>query len=277
MKFETNLNRQDKRTIAIVLYLALVALFTWYLIRPAWVKLGTLDDQIATAQAQKDLNRTRIMNLVSAESLYDKAVNDITESTSYFYDVMDNSEIEKLVTEYILDYGLTPVDFSIDLRDGVTYVSESPYAYSNVQAPSSQSTPTPTPTPEATPTGRAGSNSSTSTIANAMDVQSLLTTYSNAVSNCNSTTYSEVQCARVSIVILGNGTIEQSLIDDITKNPSVRVTGFSWSDATPVTVTNEDGTTTVVNLGDKQLTLDFNFYMSDKPDFETEDQAAEEG
>ena len=79
------------------------------------------------------------------------------------------------------------------------------------------------------------------------------------------------------IVILGNSTLEQSLIDDITKNPSVRVTGFSWSDATPVTVTNEDGTTTVVNLGDKQLTLDLNFYMSDKPDFETEDQAAEEG
>lgn len=277
MKFETNLSRQDKRTIAIVLYLAIVALFAWYMIRPAWVKLGTLDDQIATAQAQKDLNRTKIMNLVSAESLYDKAVNDITESTSYFYDVMDNSEIEKLVTEYILDYGLTPVDFSIDLRDGVTYVSESPYAYSDVQAPSSRSTPTPTPTPEATPTGRAGSNSSTPAVASVADVQSLLTTYSNAVSNCNSTTYSEVQCAKISIVILGNSTLEQSLIDDITKNPSVRVTGFSWSDATPVTVTNEDGTTTVVNLGDKQLTLDLNFYMSDKPDFETEDQAAEEG
>ena len=277
MKFETNLSRQDKRTISIVLYLAIVALFAWYMIRPAWVKLGTLDDQIATAQAQKDLNRTKIMNLVSAESLYDKAVNDITESTSYFYDVMDNSEIEKLVTEYILDYGLTPVDFSIDLRDGVTYVSESPYAYSDVQAPSSRSTPTPTPTPEATPTGRAGSNSSTPAVASVADVQSLLTTYSNAVSNCNSTTYSEVQCAKISIVILGNSTLEQSLIDDITKNPSVRVTGFSWSDATPVTVTNEDGTTTVVNLGDKQLTLDLNFYMSDKPDFETEDQAAEEG
>ena len=277
MKFETNLSRQDKRTIAIVLYLAIVALFAWYMIRPAWVKLGTLDDQIATAQAQKDINRTKIMNLVSAESLYDKAVNDITESTSYFYDVMDNSEIEKLVTEYILDYGLTPVDFSIDLRDGVTYVSESPYAYSDVQAPSSRSTPTPTPTPEATPTGRAGSNSSTPAVASVADVQSLLTTYSNAVSNCNSTTYSEVQCAKISIVILGNSTLEQSLIDDITKNPSVRVTGFSWSDATPVTVTNEDGTTTVVNLGDKQLTLDLNFYMSDKPDFETEDQAAEEG
>ena len=185
MKFETNLSRQDKRTIAIVLYLAIVALFAWYMIRPAWVKLGTLDDQIATAQAQKDLNRTKIMNLVSAESLYDKAVNDITESTSYFYDVMDNSEIEKLVTEYILDYGLTPVDFSIDLRDGVTYVSESPYAYSDVQAPSSRSTPTPTPTPEATPTGRAGSNSSTPAVASVADVQSLLTTYSNAVSNCN--------------------------------------------------------------------------------------------
>lgn len=276
MKFETNLNRQDKRTIAIVLYLAVVALFAWYLIRPAWTKLGTLDDQIETAQSEREANRTKIINLASAEALYDKAVTDITDSTSYFYDVMDNSEIEKMVTEYILDFGLTPVNLYVDITDG-SYVEEQPYVYSGIQTGSVSAAVVAEDTSDTESESEAVSAVGTASSTVSTDVQSLLTVYTNAVSNCSSTSYSQVECHQVTVEILGNGDIEQKLIDDITKNPSIRVTGFSWSEAEPVYVYDEEGNPTVVNSGQKQLTINFNFYMSDKPDFETEDQASEEG
>ena len=66
------------------------------------------------------------INLGTAEVLYEKAVTDIENSTGIFYDVKDNSEIEKMGTEYVLKCGLTPVDFTIDLRDG-SAIAEVPY------------------------------------------------------------------------------------------------------------------------------------------------------
>ena len=151
MKLETNLRPQDKRTIGIVIFVAIVALFCWYLVRPAWIKLGDLDDKIQQEEEKKQEYRMKTINLASAEVLYDKAVTDITSSTTDFYDVMDNSEIEKMGTKYILRFGLTPVNFTIDLRDG-SYVAETPYQYSDIKAPTTTKTKTSSSTTTSTPT-----------------------------------------------------------------------------------------------------------------------------
>ena len=268
MKLETNLRPQDKRTIGIVLFVAFVALFCWYLVRPAWIKLGDLDDKIAQEEERKQEYRMKSINLASAEVLYDKTVKDITSSTTDFYDVMDNSEIEKMGTKYILKYGLTPVDFTIDLRDG-SYVAEAPYQYSGIKAPTSSKKKTvdsSSATP--TPTGAVTTKKKTST---ALDVQSLQAYYIDAVNDVKNTTPSEVQCARITIVIQGPKNKCQALIDDITKKPSIRVRGFSWSDVSPVYSVDSVGNKVLMNDGYASLKLDLNFYMCDKPQFENEE------
>lgn len=265
MKFETNLRPQDKRTIAIVVYVAIVALFCWYLIRPAWIKIGDLDDKIKQAEVLKQENRLKTINLSSAEVLYDSAVKDIMNSTTGFYDVMDNSTIEKMGTTYILKHGLTPVDFTIDLRDG-TYVAEVPYLYSDIKAPtetkSTKTTTKTTPTPK--PTGKSTKKNATTTL----DVQSLQVYYNEAVNGVKSTTSAEVQCANITIVVQGTRGKCQALIDDLTKNQSIRVRGFSWSDATPIYTVDKDGNKTLVNADCKELKIDLSFYMAEKPQFE---------
>ena len=82
MKFDTTLRPQDKRTIAIVVYIGIVVLFSWYMIRPAAMKLGELDDRIRTAEAAKQEYRMKSMQIGSAEVLYNKAVTDINDSNS---------------------------------------------------------------------------------------------------------------------------------------------------------------------------------------------------
>ena len=275
MKFDTNLRPQDKRTIGIVLYVAVVALFCWYLIRPAWIKLGDLDDKIAQAEATRTENRMKTLNLGSAEVLYDKAVTDIVASSADFYDIMDNSEIEKMGTKYILSYGLTPVDFIIDLRDG-SPVAEVPYLYSDITAGSASSqtvtvTNTVISTPTPTPKSFFNFSSNTRTNMAALDVQSLQVYYNQAIADANTTVFSEAQCARITIVIQGPEAKCQQLIDDITKNPSIRVRGFSWADATPVYYEDAEGNKTLMNAGYKELKIDLNFYMADKPQFDTEE------
>ena len=270
MKFDTNLKPQDKKTIAIVVYIAVVALFCWYMIRPAWLKLAELDDKIEQATATKQEYRMKTINLGTAEILYDKAVTDITDSTVDFYDVMDNSEIEKMGTEYILSFGLTPIDFIVDLRDG-TAVIEAPYQYADIlvnQPVTVVSGNTATDNSDVSADSGIADNSTTLA---GLDVQSLQVYYSSAVNGVTTTEPAEIQCASITIVISGSESKCQELIDDITKNPSIRITGFSWSDTSPIYVTDAEGNKTLVNAGYKQLRIDLNLYMTDKPQFDTEE------
>lgn len=262
MKFESNLRPQDKKTIAIVLYAAIVILFCWYMIRPAVLNIVELDDKIKEAKATQQEYRMKSINLGTAEVLYDKAVTDITASTEDFYDVMDNSEIEKMGTEYILNFGLTPVNFTIDLRDG-SYVSEAPYKYAEIEGSS------------AAPAAVVDTTDITDTTGTAafggIDVQSLQVFYSSAVAGVSSTEPSEVQCARITIVVRGSQKKCQEMIDDLTHNPSIRVTDFTWGNTEEIWVVDTDGNKTLVNAGDRTLTISLNFYMTDKPQFETEE------
>lgn len=266
MKLETNLRPQDKRTIAIVIYVAIVVLFCWYLIRPAWLNLGELDDKIKMAEETKQEYRMKTINLASAEVLYESAVKDITDSTKDFYDIMDNSEIERMATTYILRYGLSPIDFSIDLRDGSSY-AEVPYQYSGLRAPSKsnvkETSPIASPTPDPTNTVPMPG-----TVIKTTDVQSLQVYYNESVNGVDSTIPAEVQCASITMVVQGTKEKCQAVIDDLTKKPSIRVRGFSWSDPAPIYTIDDDGNKTLVNGNSKELKLDLNFYMSEKPQFE---------
>ena len=259
MKFDASLKPQDKRTIGIVFYVAIIALFAWYMIRPAAMKMIELNDKIKEAQTTKQEYKMKSMQLGTAEILYNKAVTAITASTKDFYDVLDNSKIEKMGTSYILGYGLTPVDFRVDLRDG-SYVTEAPYTYANVKkakaaisAPAADTTTT---------------TVKDSTAMTALDVKSLQTYYNQAIAGVTNTAPSQVQRAKISIVVQGPHDKCQTFINDITKKPSIRVTAFSWSDAKEVWSTDEKGNKTLMNPDYKELKMDLYFYMTEKPNFE---------
>ena len=260
MKFDSTLRPQDKKTIAIVLYIAVIVLFGWYLIRPAAMRFIELDDKIRSAEATKQENKMKTMQLSNAEVLYDRAVTDITDATKKFYDLMDNSKIEKMGTSYVLGFGLTPVDFSVDIRDG-SFVLEEPYAYAKIkkiEILETEATPVPTKKPDL---------KNPVSIAT-MDVKSLQTFYSQAIAGVTSTEPSEVQAAKITIVAQGTQDKCQALIDDILKKPSIRVTGFVWTDAKEIWSEDDKGNKTLMNPEHKELKLDLYFYMTEKPDFD---------
>lgn len=267
MKFDTTLRPQDKRTIAIVLYIGIVVLFGWYLIRPAAMKLGELDDKIRAAEATKQEYKMKTMQLDSAEILYNKAVTDINGSTEKFYDVMDNSKIEKMGTSYILSFGLTPVDFIVDLRDG-SYVNEAPYAYSKIKVIKTKAADD----SDAADADNTKSNTKKIDLKDpaylaSLDVKSLQAYYSQAIADAKTTEFAEVQCANITIVVQGTQEKCQKLIDDITKNPSIRLNGFFWTDAKEIWVEDEKGNKTLVNPEYKELRVSLRFYMTEKPEF----------
>ena len=80
-----------------------------------------------------------------------------------------------------------------------------------------------------------------------------------------------MQCAKITIVVQGTQEKCQKLIDDITKNPSIRVNGFYWSDAKEIWAEDEKGNKTLMNPDYKELRVSLRFYMTEKPNFDKQE------
>jgi hypothetical protein len=279
-KFETNLSKKDKMTIAIVLFVGVLFAFCWYLIKPAVTEIRTLSDDIEQAELLQQQYRNKIINLSSAETIFDKATDDLADSTSEFYEVMSSSAIDRMATSYVLSFGLFPEDLTINLPS--TPVEEVPYDYSEaaaVQANNTATTPTPTPIAVTTSTGTAsGTAAGTGTTpATSTMVDSLLTPYGTARMNATSTAAAGVMYAELTLVMTGDEAACQALIDDLCTKPSLRITGFEWLYVDPVEQYDEEtGTVTLIDPDYTRLRVNIRLYMADVADYSAMvDQAVE--
>lgn len=283
-KFETNLSKKDKQIIAGFLGLAVAFAFGWYLIRPAIIKINTLNDDISQASITEAQYRAKIINLSSAEAIYGRAVSDLNDSTSEFYEVMQSSSIDRMMTNYVLGFGLFPEDLTITMPNGP--VEEVPYIHSEAYESMVENVvTTPTPTPIGTVTlpgagtneSEASSNDSRAVMQAMNDVDTLLTPYNNARNASISTSTSGVECVTVSMVMSGSPEACQALIDDLCKKQSVRLTGFEWMRVDPVErVNQETGEVEFVDVDMARLRVNLNLYMVDIVDYESAvDEAVE--
>ncbi len=257
MAIQTNLSKKDKATIAILLFAAVIFMFIWFLIRPAITSIRNTDEKIVQAELKQNENHNKIILLSSSEALYGKCVDDLNESTAVFYEVMDSSEIDQMLTSYVLKSGLFAEDLVINMPAGS--VKESPYAYSSLNEHVNNVSSADTST--ATPTNAPG----TSTIVEGLNVP-----YNTAKSRCISTEPSGVQCVNIKLVCTGSQKTCQAFIDDVCTKPAVRVTGFIWGKVDPIEVYNEETDRyEKVDSGKYRLTLTLNLYMTEVADYST--------
>jgi len=248
MALQTNLNNKDKTTIALVLFAALIFVISWFLIKPTLSSIMTTEDKIEQAEITQKEYKNKIMYLTSAESLYENAVNDLNSSTVDFYDVMDSSEIDRMVTSYVLKSGLFSESLNINMPNGS--VEERPYAYSKI------------------------ANTQTSSVSDTSDnaageTDTLLVPYDNARRKATSTSSSGVQSVGLSLSVTGTPAACQAFIDDICTKPAVRITGFTWEKLDLVAKYNEQtGSYDYVDSGKIRLRIDLNLYMADVADYQ---------
>lgn len=270
-KFETNLNKKDKMTIAIVLFVGVMFCFCWYFIKPTVTEIRSLSDDIEQATLLQTQYRNKIINLSSAETIFDKVNDDLVDSTSDFYEVMTSSAIDRMATSYVLSFGLFPEDLVINIPSGA--VEEIPYAYSEaavVQANITAPTPTPIPVPTTASIGSSAAtpNATGATGNTTVLVDSLLTPYNAAMANATSTASSGVRYADLTLVMTGDEAACQALLDDLCTKPSVRITGFEWLFVDSVEVFNEE-TETIERVAPDytRLSVSLRLYMADVADY----------
>lgn len=267
MAIQTNMSKKDKATIAILIFAAAIFMIIWFLIRPAITTIRNTDEKILQAELKQTQNRNKITLLSSSDAVYGKSVQDLTSSTVEFYGLMDSSEIDRMVTSYVLKSGLFAEDLVINMPAG--YVKESPYVYSTLNTKNTKNTannsaaskPTTTPAPTKKPGTTASANTNTT-------VEGLTVPYNTARDRSTSTEFSGVQCVGLKLVCTGSQSVCQAFIDDISTKPAVRVTGFTWSKVEPVEIYNEEtGRSEQKDSGKVRLTITFNLYMTEIADY----------
>ncbi len=260
MALQTNLSKKDKATIAILLFAGVIFMFIWFMIRPSITAIRNTDEKIVQAELKQNENKNKIMLLSSSGALYDKSVDDLNESTAVFYEVMDSSEIDRMVTSYVLKSGLFAEDLVINMPSG--YVNESPYTYSslnNKNAKNTSSDDSAAVTTTAAPTPANGTSTT---------VEGLNVPYNTARSRTKTTEYSGVQCVGLKLVCTGSQSTCQAFVDDICTKPAIRVTGFTWSKIKPIEIYNEEtGRSEYKDSGKVRLTITFNLYMTEIADY----------
>ncbi len=258
---ETKLTERDKKLLYILGFIVIAFIFGWLIMRPMIKSINKTEESIVAAENLKRQNEFKVTGLDSARTLLERFRNDMDDSMTDYYEPMDSSEIDKLITSYVLGMGLYAKDLTITMPKAA--VEERPYIYSEAAAKAERLKAAAE--ESSSFSGTEASESQDSELGTLYEfTESPLEAYTDARDEAADTVSSGVYCVAVKIVMTGSPAKEQALLDDIMYKPSVRLTGFAWDDVAPVAVTVEDGETTIIHSSDKQLTVMLNLYMYDK-------------
>ena len=272
---ESTLTARDKKLLYMLGFIVIAFVFGWILMRPIIKSINKTTESIASAQALKQQNETKVMGMTTAQILIDKYEEDLAAATEEYYAPMDSSEIDKMFTMYVLEFGLSAKDLLITMPTEA--LEEVPYKYSEARVAydkqeKSSSSSTSTEEEEILELSSSGtdtkdSSSSDSDASGGIDLLDITKTPLDAFLEKNmtvkDTTASGIRAADITIVLTGKEDRAQKLLDDILVKPSIRVTGFAWDDLPPVVRTYEDGSVEVVDTGEKMLTIRLKLYMYD--------------
>lgn len=254
---ETKITERDKKLLYILGFIVIVFIFGWIIMRPMFVTIKKTEKSITAAENLKRQNELKVSGVRSAGTVVERFRADLDESMADYYTLMDSSEIDKLITSYVLGKGLYAKDLVISMPKHT--VDELPYAYSEAAIKAARL--------QAIADNGSSYDDSVSADSAMGEVfeysESPVEAYTDAKKDVSSTRSAGVYCADIKIVMTGDPDKEQALLDEVMYMPSVRLTGFAWDDMAPVAVTDEEGVTEIVETNDKQLTVMLNLYMYD--------------
>ncbi len=262
---EATLTPRDKKLLYMLGFIVIAFVFGWLLMRPIIKSIINTDEAIASAEVLKQQNENKSMGLMSAQMLMDKFEEDLEIATEEYYASMDSSEIDKMFTMYVLEFGLRAKDLIIAMPDAA--LEEMPYKHSEIGERLAERENSSSSSSSDAMSDSMSSDSSTEGIS-ADDlmvsfVKTPLEAYAEKQMMVTDTTAAGIQAANVTIVLTGNGDRAQKFLDDILVKPSIRVTAFAWDDMPPIVRTLEDGTIEVSESRERQLTVRLKLYMYD--------------
>ena len=274
----TGITARDKKLLYMLGIIVIAALFFIIGIRPTNRKIKTIDKEIDDAQVIHDTIKMKMFQLGTIQAFKNNAEDKAVELSSRYYDMMVPAEVDKLITNKALSYGLKVNNLNIKSSNEpvslLAYTNSEAYALHQKAMEDAillQNTTGASSTSESSTTGVDSSNgdSAVSSDDGMVDIEVLASINSDSgVYSVEDTTSADVYVTSMVLDVYGSRDKAQALLDDIIKNQSLRVTSYEWTQMTTLPYQYVDGQLVPVaqENGDR-LIISFDMYMYSGAEF----------
>ncbi|HUM83816.1 MAG TPA: hypothetical protein PLN48_08555 [Lachnospiraceae bacterium] len=277
MKIQMDLTERDKKLLYVLGLVIIIALFALLAIRPLLTSLSDKETEITAAEETKQVLATKRMTLPSVTANVTKMSEEVNSYSQKYYAMMTSSEIDKLITGYVLSNGLTSRDLAITMPTAALTLT--PYQYSEAAKADAAAKAT-----ESATESQYNMNDATDSAAQAaLAAGNMADSTDDSTLTVNDTNVAGVYAAELTLKVEGNREIEQLMLDDIQTNyPSMRVTAYSWNKSDTVATQTDSGivytgSTEVLNLNIELYMYDPNAYVSTTDSASTTDSTSTTG
>ena len=117
MKITTEVTERDKKLLLFMAVFVIVVVFGFFIIRPLAETDAALKDELVMQEDMQLRTQQKLMLLSSVEANVEKTEEELDAAAKEFYPVMKSQEIDKLLTEIVLKWGLDPKQLTIQMPE----------------------------------------------------------------------------------------------------------------------------------------------------------------
>ena len=112
---KTNMTERDKKLLVFMFMVVIIVGIGYWGVIPQIKAANSYSSKAEDEEAEKKINQLKIVNAASIEMQADDYRKDIAERKNEFYQIMTNSEIDRMMTEMAEGEGLEIYDLTFDM------------------------------------------------------------------------------------------------------------------------------------------------------------------
>ena len=123
-----SMTKRDRTLLTVILLALVVFLLGYYVIYPTIKNNRTLKEDIAVAEAKREELENKVIQLPAIRKQYDEKLKEYDQTVAYFYAPMESQEIDRMLTELVLQRGMFCDSLTINIS--APPLNLTPYAHS---------------------------------------------------------------------------------------------------------------------------------------------------
>ena len=277
----TGITARDKKLLYILGLIVIAALFFIIGIRPLNRKISAIEEKVDDAQVLHDSIKMKLYQLGMIEEFKESAEKMTKELSSRYYERQVAADVDKLVTNKALGYGLKVNNLSIQSSKEpvalLAYANSEAWALkerameaaANAEAEEKDSSTDKKSDKEDKKSDKKDKDSSEDDSKKAsegmVDIETIASINNEeGIYNVEDTTGADVYATTLMLDVYGPHDKAQAMLDEIIANKSFRVLSYQWSESTEFPYEYVDGELVqVVQENSDRLIINFDMYMYD--------------
>ncbi len=261
------MTERDKKLLYMLGFIIIIFMFVIVADRPLFRKIRATNEEIEKEQATHDEIEMKLSRMDLVKSYKEQIDSKVQVYAERYYPIMDSTQIDDLLTGYVLSEGLKAVDMYINIPDETVVLK--PYKYSEAakklesEEESQESANTGNPDQDQVDAFTSSLNDS-----GQVDVDE-------SADKVVDTSLSGVYAVDVSLKAFGSESRLKGLVDKLMKDQSLRVVSYQWQEAPGAGFSYVDGQVVEMTEADRSISIDIQLYMYDE-DAYVEQMPAEE-